>query len=110
MKHYLTVNEAATFIGCGRTSIYYLIKTKKISAVRVLVIVKEGCKPRPRWKILSSSVREYRTNHDITPIKIAETSGYHPETLRRLAREHQIKADKKGARWAIDRRSVRKHK
>lgn len=39
----------------------------------------------------------------ITTQEAAELSGYHPEYVRRLARQGKIGAEKKGRDWWIDR-------
>lgn len=43
----------------------------------------------------------------ITVDEAAEASGYHPEYVRRLARQGRIGAEKKGRDWWIDRDKFR---
>lgn len=43
----------------------------------------------------------------ITVDEAAEQSGYHPEYVRRLARQGRIGAEKKGRDWWIDRDKFR---
>jgi excisionase family DNA binding protein len=42
-------------------------------------------------------------SHWITTQEAADLSGFHPEYLRRLARQGKISAEKKGRDWRIDR-------
>jgi len=45
----------------------------------------------------------------ITTEEAADLSGYHPEYVRRLARQGQIGAKKKGRDWWIDRDKLREY-
>ena len=45
----------------------------------------------------------------ITTAEAAEISGYHPEYVRRLVRNDQIRARKFGVIWQVDRRSLSKY-
>ena len=42
----------------------------------------------------------------ITTTEAAEISGYHPEYVRRLVRNDQIRARKFGVVWQVDRKSL----
>ena len=44
-----------------------------------------------------------RDDNWITTQQAAELSGYHPEHIRRLIREGQVKARKFGIVWQVDR-------
>ena len=45
----------------------------------------------------------------ITTAEAAEISGYHPEYVRRLVRNNQIRARKFGVVWQVDRRALSKY-
>ena len=42
----------------------------------------------------------------VTTLEAADLTGYHPEHLRELIREGKIVAEKKGAMWWVDRKSL----
>lgn len=45
----------------------------------------------------------------ITTSEAAQVSGYHPEYIRKLARQGRIGAEKKGRDWWIDRDRLREY-
>jgi len=46
------------------------------------------------------------TDQWITTTEAAQISGYHPERIRELLRENQIKGRKFGTIWQVDRQSL----
>jgi hypothetical protein len=106
VKKYFSVKEAADYLNQNPSSIYYLIRTKKIIAEKVPIGT--SINARKCWRIFSISVRAYINSQLNSPSLSSDTLGYHPETIRRLAREGQIEAHKQGKHWVVDPKFLKK--